>query len=317
MSVEIEPGRPLVFNHVPKTAGTSLSIALLDALTPKFPFNAIGAAALGTFTDVDQLSPQTRAMLVMSPSDIPAQADAVFGHVAPSVTRQRFPELFQLTILREPRSRLVSHWLYSRAHTNAMLRHLGGWGEYVKQARAPLPEFLDNSRVAFYTDNLVTRAMVWPHDLAPADAFIDSRHDDELVEGALAVLDGFDFVGAIEDPNLPASISSWLGRDLKLPRVNESPSMKRSLRCDVPVECDAANELLEQRSRLDSRLWIKLAARTYLAGLGADELETERQRIFDRALTRYQSVRSTGRSMQLGQSAVHAAKRVRARLGGR
>lgn len=285
MAAEIAPGRPLIFNHIPKTAGTSLTEGLIDAVQPTAPFHGTDRAALGPYQDVDKLSPRVRRQLIMTPEDIPADADAVFGHIAASTTAARFPVANRLTVLREPRSRLVSHWLFSRAASDFQLRFLGAWGQYVKTARRPLTEYLANRDVAFYTDNLMTRFLVWPHPLAPVDAFIEDRHDQELAEAAVSAFDGFDFIGLIEDPKMKTDMAMWLGRELVLPQSNTSPALPKSLQCDVPAEASGAADLIGQRCRIDALVWDALAERVGFVEAGAGP--AERERIFDRTIDRY------------------------------
>lgn len=281
----IAPGRPLILNHIPKTAGTSLTEGLINAVQPTAPFHGIDRCALGPFEDVDKLSRWVRRRIIMTPEDIPADADAVFGHIGPATTTARFPVANRLTVLREPRSRLVSHWLFSRAYTNFQLRFFGAWGDYVKTARRPLAEYLANDDVAFYTDNLITRFLVWPNPLTPVDAFIDPRHDAELVDLAIAGFDAFDFIGVIEDPKMKGDLAAWLGCELVLPSSNSSPALPKSLRCDVPAEAVAAADLIEARSRIDGLVWDALAERVGFVDVGGGE--AERDRIYDVTIDRH------------------------------
>jgi hypothetical protein len=281
----IARGRPLVLNHIPKTAGTSLTEGLITAVQPTAPFHGIDRCALGPFEDVEKLSRWVRKRIIMAPEDIPADADAVFGHIGPATTTARFAEANRLTVLREPRSRLVSHWLFSRAYTNFQLRFFGAWGEYVKTARRPLSEYLANEDVSFYTDNLITRFLVWPHPLTPVDAFIDDHHDQELLDLAVAGFDAFDFIGIIEDPKMKGDLAAWLGRELVLPSSNASPAIPKKLRCDVPAEAEASADLVEQRSRIDGLVWDALAERVGFVQSGGGE--AERNRIYEVTIDRH------------------------------
>lgn len=281
----IAPGRPLVLNHIPKTAGTSLTEGLINAVQPTAPFHGIDRAALGPFEDVDQLSRRVRRRIIMTPDDIPADADAVFGHIGTATTMTRFPVANRLTVLREPRSRLLSHWLFCRAHTNFQLRSFGAWGEYVKVARQPLRDFLANREVAFYTDNLMTRFLAWPHPLTPVDAFIDSRHDQELAALAIAEFDAFDFISVIEDPKMKGDLATWLGRELVLPNSNSSPALPKRLRCDVAADAETSADLIEERSRIDALVWDALAERVGFVEAGRGE--AERDRIYEVTIARH------------------------------
>jgi hypothetical protein len=240
---------------------------------------------LAGFSDFDQLSPEVRDRMVLGPDDLPAQADAVFGHISPSTTRARYTDGSWLTVLREPRSRLVSHWLFSRAHTDRMLRGLGTWADYVKAARRPLAEYLGDPTLAFCTDNLMLRALVGPHELAPFDRFIEAAAEDELLAEGLASLDAFDFAGVVDDPDLAGQLSCWLGRPIAMQRSNESPLMPKGLQCDVVDECRRAAGLIAHHSRLDAALWDHIASRSLLRA--RDEATPMRDRIYEASVARW------------------------------
>src|SRR6266496_3127252 len=110
------PGNPLVFTHVPKTAGTSLREAVRASLEPKVEFNGFGRAELGSFTDLGSVHPTIRRNIAIDPTELPADAEFVSGHIEPSTTRARYPEADHFTIVREPRVRALSTWLFARSH---------------------------------------------------------------------------------------------------------------------------------------------------------------------------------------------------------
>src|SRR5215216_3882249 len=109
------PQSPLVFTHIPKTAGTSLREAVVASLKPEVVFDGFGRAMLGSFSDIDSLHPSIRRQVALEPVELPADAQFVSGHIAPSTTRARYPEADHFTVLREPRVRLISAWLFARA----------------------------------------------------------------------------------------------------------------------------------------------------------------------------------------------------------
>lgn len=280
--VDVAVGRPLVFNHIPKTAGTSIIQGLLAALRPAAPFIGYDRSVFGAFESFEQLSRRVRRGLVLQPEDIPAEADAVFGHLSPATTRARFPGASSFTLLREPRTRCISHWLFARAHTTFMFRGLGDWAEYVALARTPLAQYLEEPRVAFYTDNAITRHLLWPHPLIRPDGFIDPRDDEELLERAAESLAlEFGFVGLVEDPGMHAALSAWIGRDIPLIKANESPRVRHGLEADIAAECDKAADLLAVRSRLDEQLWDRVASP------GPVNAAEQRELAFRQAIVRY------------------------------
>jgi hypothetical protein len=281
---EHRPQIPLVFTHIPKTAGTSLREAVVASLKPEVVFNGFGRAALGSFSDVDSLHPSIRRLIALDPAELPADAQFISGHIAPSETRARFPEADHFTVLREPRVRLVSNWLFARAHSDFNLRRWGGLATWMRAARSDLSDYIDNPHVAAHVDNVSVRFLLWPHDLIPSDDFIDPIHDDELFDQAVAMLDTYAYAGIVEDPDYVTDLGEWLGRPLRLERLQQVSGLPQPDTPDLAAEVagDGA-DLLRWRTRIDARLWSHLAARVF----AANELEEVRERAYQDAVGRY------------------------------
>ena len=69
-------------------------------------------------------------------------SDFIAGHIAFSSLRQRYGSANYLTVLREPLSRILSHWLFWRTVPDDDLARFGAWADYVRRAREPLKDFL-------------------------------------------------------------------------------------------------------------------------------------------------------------------------------
>jgi hypothetical protein len=284
---EYRPQRPLVFTHIPKTAGTSLREAVKAGIQPKAEFTGFGAVMLGPSPDVESLPSRVRRQVAYTPDELPPDAEFVSGHIAPSTTRARFPEGDHFTVLREPRVRLVSNWLFARAHTDFNIRRWGSIARLIRAARANLREYANNPLVGIHADNGITRLLLWPHRLTPSDDFIDPVHDDELFEQAVEMLDTFSYVGVVENQDLVDEISRWLGHSLTLPRLNEVNELRQPDHPDLDAEVSGeAGELLRWRSRIDTRLWRHVATRTF----PADTLDELSERELESAIARYKSL---------------------------
>lgn len=272
---------PLVFTHIPKTAGTALRQGLMSATGARTCYTGFDRCTMGGFDPSSGVSPSLRPHLVLNPDDLPDDVDMVAGHLATSTTRSRYPDSQHLTVLREARSRVLSLWLFSRAYSDRMLRHWGTYAEYFTAARLPLADYLALPRVAAHTDNAMLRQLLWPHPLIPVDEHIDPTHDDELVAAASSVLQTYDFTAAVEAPDFAESLSAMLGRPISLDRHEHAARLPRTRRVDVIAEVDAATEMLAARTRLDARLWTALAA-----DLDADA-------VFERTVQRHQQAMQT------------------------
>lgn len=283
--LQIGPGNPLVFTHIPKTAGTSVTAALRVALSPRVAFTGYDRTTFGDFEDFHLMGRAARATLVLSDADLPANAEFVAGHLPLSTTRRRFPDSPHFTVLREPRVRIFSHWLFNRGHTDSMLRHWGPYADRVKLARLPLAEYCERPEAAAHTDNVITRFLLWPHRLVPAAGFIDRAHEDALFEDARAALSTMGFVGLVEDGRFAHGLSQWLGRPLAVGRANETLGMPRADATDVMTEAARATEALTARSRIDARLWCEVATAVRASGRAIADPDS----LFRAAVGRYEA----------------------------
>lgn len=271
--------RPVVFNHIPKTAGTALTNALATALGADRIRGGMDTFVLGAFVDLDMLGARARRLVAAGPQELPDDVDLVAGHFTPATTRVRYPRCRDLTVLREPRTRLLSQWLFSRAHTDRELRQWPGYADLIRASRRPLVDYLTEPHNAAHTDNLMLRFLTWPHPAAPPDRFISPRDADELLDTARQTLDGFSHADALESPEFVPGLTKWLGTEVSLETRNPMPPIPPSLRPHVADEASGtAAELLVERNLLDTALWQGL--------LGASAPELDVDQVADDTLAR-------------------------------
>lgn len=281
---EYGPGHPLVFNHIPKSGGTSLSTTLTAALGVEAPVYGVDLALVGGYDEIDALDESIRSTFVFSPQELPADASFVTGHISPATTMARYPDADYLTTLRNPRLRMLSQWLHSRALSDFDLRRWGRGGIAMRLGRLPFDQYLQHEMIAPNVDNTMTRFLAWPHPELKKTEFIDERFDDALYDAALERLDRFAHVGLLESPTYLADLGTWLGRDLPDVHLNERSSMPKSRRPDLAVELSSANvDLLDHRTRIDHRVWQEVVRRA-LPGQDPDEL---RRAAWQRSIDRY------------------------------
>lgn len=249
-----DPARPVGFMHVPKTAGTSMLLALHDLLRPRVAVQGMDRAMFGGFAAFADFDAAALRQIHPADATVP-DAALIAGHFACS-TLERYPGAQLMTVLREPMSRALSHWLFWRGYDHALLAGWGAWPERVGLARLSLRDFLSSAQVACQLDNVTARMLLWPHPLIPVDGFIERRHDARLLAEARARLARFAFVDALENPGFGGRLAAWFGRAVDSRHANQTPGMPEPLRCDLAAELTPATvELLSQRSRLDLALW--------------------------------------------------------------
>jgi len=256
-----DPSRPLFFMHIPKTAGTAITAALAATSSPRAVVAAFDHCLFGGFRAFETMSRPLQETIFAAAEQVPPDRDFIAGHFALSTLQAVSRNAQIMTVLREPCSRLLSHWQFWRQHTDDMLAGLGDWAPYVRLSRKPLVGFLGEERIACQTDNLATRMLLWPHPLIPVDGFIDPANDPAILQAASARLDELDFVDFVENPDFIANLQAWLGRELTVSRAMETSFMPLEFRAPLHDAFSAeAYALLVERSRLDLRLWTLIAS---------------------------------------------------------
>ena len=268
---------PLGFIHIPKAAGTAIIQRIETNLRPRRSIYRLDQTQFGGFTDFASITPTLRAGIILNPDAIPANADLIAGHLSPNSIRTRHPSAHLVTILRAPALRLLSHWFYWRGYTNEVLALYGDWGSNIATARANLADFLANKQLACVTDNIMLRMLLWPHPLIPSDDFINPTDDAALLAAALSTLADFAFTIIIEAPRAREQLDQFLATTYgvslwtHLHHRLKGPDPIKANRSKIPVVkmrtplatqlTTTAGPLLEQRTRLDDRLWQSIASR--------------------------------------------------------
>jgi FkbM family methyltransferase len=256
-----DPSRPVAFMHVPKTSGNALIIGLLKALAPRQALFGLDRSHFGTFRAFDTMNSEIRSTIDLDLDALPKQADFIAGHFSFLTLSTKFDGAQLITFLREPYSRLLSHWLFLRSLSDDQLSAWGDWGKLGRAvSSSTFANFLAYPLYACNLDNLAVRMLLWPHPLIPADDFIDPRNDDVLISAAMVRLQDFAYTDIIENPAFQTNLQSWIGRELSYGKVNETASIppERSTTLDQELTMDAL-ALADSRTRLDIQLWTALA----------------------------------------------------------
>jgi len=253
-----DPNRPLLFLHIPKSAGTSFTQSLAAAVRPRKPIlGAFDSALFGTFNDFESMSPAERERIYIGSRRLPEDADFVAGHIALKTFLDAYPNGQLVTIMREPISRLLSHWAYWRSQKDEDLVAVGSWAERVRIARRPLHDFLRSDAIIWTTDNLYVRMLLHPHPNIPLSGCISRENDAYLLQEALRALRRFSLIDFLENPAFTAQVSSWLGVPFALSKDNVTTAVAQEHYTTLYDELGADTlTLLEERTRLDRALWL-------------------------------------------------------------
>jgi hypothetical protein len=293
--------------HVHKSGGTSIRASLERTLQPGSlaPRRMEPGAALGSFTDLDALGPEPRARLVVTDEERAelARHHAVAGHFSlPTLSALAPPERIG-TVLREPRARVVSHYLYLRF--KVALRTL--WHPYDAAAAAEgtLVEFLSDRRTAALTDNLTCRLLLRGDPRIDDDEFIAERDLDAIAGAAWERLSELGMVRVLEVPeDVWAGIGELFGIEVEPARANVTggDGIWPGTLPVPPFGGGEALALLERRSAADAVLYRRTVERLYGAEAVdrlADAAFAEQLVVFGSYTAREDAIDEAGRQASL------------------
>jgi hypothetical protein len=281
--------------HIPKSAGASVHAALERALSPEAVSPRRQDASLFScgFTDVHLLDPGTRAVVVADRDEINELRDfeVVIGHFPLATLLSVTPAHFIATVIREARSRVLSHYAFWRASSPA----LAAWHPYpaFAHARRPLEEFLGEPSIARATDNVVCRMLLAEDPLIPELDFID-RADVEAVAGhAIDAIGTLGYVGVLEfGDSVWDGLSQFFGVPLSEVRLNTTAAHSEAgdgPAADLAITADAL-ELLEARTAADAIVYRHVLG---AAGCSGEDAERLQAAAFASELARFGDVAGT------------------------
>ena len=202
----VADGSPRCFLHIPKSGGLSICTALEATLPPgALAPQRFDTSTFCDFDDFDLLRPEIRTQIATDPSTVRSlgRYRAVCGHFSLRTLSQITDCSLIATVLREPRSRLLSLYAYWRTP---------GIGDLVApysattHARRPLSEFLAEPLLAPVIDNQICRTLLHGDPRLPASDFAAPSDLKEIAADAIRQLDTLGFVGVLE-----LGASAWRG----------------------------------------------------------------------------------------------------------
>jgi hypothetical protein len=222
--------------HIPKSAGTSVRVALEKALlsetiSPKRQDSSVWCG----FDEFNLLDPRARAQLAIREDEIAALADyrVVSGHFSLPTLLRLTSASAVATVLREPRARVLSHYEFCRLQSPIARRIWRGYPAY-DHALRPLDEFLVEPEVAGVTDNLVCRMLLGDDPRIPKAGFIADSDIDTVALDAIGELATLGYVGVLElGDSIWERLSGFFGAPLAPSYVNATESLSEN--ADAPA----------------------------------------------------------------------------------
>ncbi len=201
-TVEMSPDRhgatPKCFMHIPKSGGSSIHAALEAALSPgSLAPQRFDTSLFCDFGDFHLMRPETRSRIVTSPEEVRSlgQYRAVSGHFSLPTLLQVADAPSIATVLREPRARLLSLYMFWRtpAVGELMLPY-----DADAHAQRPLWEFLSEPLLAPSIDNQVCRLLLHGDPRLPVSDFAAAADIESIAADAIERLDTLGFVGILD-----------------------------------------------------------------------------------------------------------------------
>jgi hypothetical protein len=220
----------------------------------------IDTTVMGSFDRFDELPEmQQEAVFRGEPADL-AGYDVVAGHFAlPNLAA--FDAEDTCVLLREPRSRLVSHYTFWRGWTEEQHAE---WTPYDHSRYAvdlSWEGFITEPDLAAQVDNLALRLVLGRRPEIPPNAFIDPADLPGLVAEAIVELDRVGHVDVIERAAACwDDLATWLDVSLEVGRHNESNLGDSSDDWSAAVT-PAGAAALHDRTVGDRALWDHVARR--------------------------------------------------------
>lgn len=278
---------PIAFMHIPKTAGTSISEGLRSIIEPVHPLRErMDRSWFGNFDRFDTFSEAAYGDVFLGTKPMPKNTDFISGHFSLSTIRTFCPRAKIITFLREPSTRILSQWLYSRSIPTEAANSYGDFNKRVAKTNT-LMEFLTRQSIYYHLDNVQMRMLLWPHALIPNEDIISEKHDTLLIEEALAKLDVFFHIDVVENSQLEENLSARIGKPIALLKLNVTSSSKEYGK--VSIYDELTHDVwgrLDHFSRLDLKLWEAVVNRK-MPGINVEEL---RNNVIEKTTKRYEMI---------------------------
>jgi hypothetical protein len=246
---------PKCFLHIPKSGGMSIQTALEVALAPgSLAPQRLDASTFCDFNDFELLSPKMRVQIAASFAEIQSlrRYQTVSGHFSLTTLLQIASASSITTVLREPRTRLLSLYLYWRTPG------IGDpWAPYraSEHAQRPLSEFLSEPRLAPAVDNQMCRMLLHGDPRLPELGFAAQSDVEAIASDAIDRLDALGFIGVLElDERVWRGVEKLFGVKLNPIEVNVTGELVKPASAHLAgqklLTVDVL-DLIEQRSAAD------------------------------------------------------------------
>jgi hypothetical protein len=292
--------------HIPKSAGMSFHAALESALEPgSLTPRRMDTSTFCGFRDFDLLQPSVRDRIATNDEEVEAMREfrAISGHFSLDILLRLTTASAVGTILREPRARLMSLYMYWRVPKifDELLPY-----SVEEYSLKPFDLFLSEPRLAPAVDNQVCRLLLLGDPRIPNDGFISDSYVEAVATDAIARLDTLGFVGVLElGDSAWEGLAQFFGVDLEPHKINVTGESGDPVAALPGEELFTAKtlDLLERRNAVDRVIYEHGLG---LAGVCPEDRGQLAETAFRRQLTRLNGL--------VGRTGVHGQPETQAQL---
>jgi hypothetical protein len=255
--------------HVPKSGGSSIHAALEAALVPgSLAPQRFDTSLFCDFDDFHLMCPETRSRIVTSPEEVRSlgRYRAISGHFSLPTLLQVADAPSIATVLREPRARLLSLYMFWR--TPAVGELMAPY-DADAHAQRPLWEFLSESLLAPSIDNQVCRLLLHGDSRLPASEFAAPVEIESIAADAIEQLETLGFVGILDSGrDLWQGLTRLFGVELTPVELNLTGEHgdPTAARAGEKLLAHDALDLIEQRNAADLLVYDHALAHAKLDG---------------------------------------------------
>lgn len=243
------------FMHIPKCAGSSLATILtscfkIEDVCPK----KLAKVLFGSFNPRQIINKEIRDLIILDDEiESIKKYKLLTGHFALDTILDYEPKII-ITILREPRSRILSHYFFWRSLPIEVTMSWLPYSVFMYAKTQSFEEFIENSEVADQIDNLLCRQIA-DQKLIPKRRYIQEDEDECIIQNCFERINLFSYIGFNEYfGDIVQYVSDLFSSHLDSCHINKTKYQELANKNKVSANLELM-EKLNSLTRLDQQIY--------------------------------------------------------------